>query len=116
MRFDMPPKWDGFPVEWSDWEDTPATLLCGPRGCVDGSIDTCQCCGFIGRFAFARGVVGPRSWHALSVSGGMIACLYASRCPRCGATYVLDGLGDDAVEWILDESDYTTQGSWEVRA
>jgi hypothetical protein len=41
-RHDLPPRWDGRIVKWSEWDTSP-TFVCGPRGPVRAS--RCEGCG-----------------------------------------------------------------------
>lgn len=27
---DLPPRWDGLPVQWGDWQDSPEVFICPP--------------------------------------------------------------------------------------
>ena len=38
---DLPPRWDGLPVEWGDWSDTAAVIICPPTR----HPDRCDHCG-----------------------------------------------------------------------
>ena len=114
MRHDMPPLWDGHPVEWTEWEDNRLIFICPPPK----HPDTCNGCGTTREPAACRGVVYTRPGEVPAIALGrlrpqhMIAVLYAWRCPRCGYTEVADGLGPGDNLWVLDDSDYGDEGSW----
>lgn len=96
---DLPPRWDGHPVEWGEWSCTGDVFICPPprdKGCeYCGSLRPRRMC--LGR---------------IRAVGAVIA---AFRCPDCERDYVIDGLGADAKTWHLDDTDYTDNGSWEHR-
>ena len=130
-RHDLPPRWDGRIVEWSEWDTSP-TFVCGPRGSVRAS--RCEGCGSTASNATSRGTVYPldgemRETHEPRVkrtrSGrGYVAGtvtvvrrvrpgvrLFASRCPDCGLDTVVDYTSEPEQVWTLDESDYGDEGS-----
>ncbi len=122
-KYDMPPFWDGMPVEWNPWDEDHLTFLCGSKKCVDAAWQTCEHCGYQGHFLTSRGVVRTRPEQVPSISLGnlqpqhFVDTLHATRCPRCGVTHVIDRLGStDPQEWILDKSDYSPGGSWETQS
>ncbi|MEB3023402.1 MULTISPECIES: CpXC domain-containing protein [Mycolicibacter] len=110
---DLPPRWDGLPVQWGDWRPPPELFICPPSR-------TQQCCPRCGDTRAQQMNLG-RIWTdpatappAISrgrLLGGrqLIAMLTAFRCPNCGHDTVL---GSDGQLWDLDMTDYTDNGSW----
>lgn len=113
---DLPPRWDGLPVEWGCWDDTGRAFMCPPP-----KPQRCARCGSehprlinVGRLwtdpATAPPAIGPTR---LRRGRHLVGVISAFRCPDCGHDSVLDHLGN---EWDLDETDYTDDGSWDVTA
>lgn len=93
----LPVKWDGVPVEWSQWESENRVIMCPPP-----PVEPCPACGLVRPRAMSRGVRRkPRI--------GFYTALYAFRCTECGADQVHE-LGSRE-SWLLDESDYGPEGS-----
>lgn len=130
-RHDLPPRWDGRAVEWSEWDTSP-TFVCGTRGSVRAS--RCEGCGSTASNATSRGTVYPldgemfetheprvkrtrsgREYVAGTVTVARRARpgvrLFASRCPDCGLDTVVDYTSEPEQVWTLDESDYGDEGS-----
>ena len=130
-RHDLPPRWDGRAVEWSEWDTSP-TFVCGTRGSVRAS--RCEGCGSTASNATSRGTVYPldgemfetheprvkrtrsgRGYVAGTVTVARRARpgvrLFASRCPDCGLDTVVDYTSEPEQVWTLDESDYGDEGS-----
>ena len=130
-RHDLPPRWDGRIVEWSEWDTSP-TFVCGPRGPVRAS--RCEGCGSTASRATSRGTVYPlagdtyeserpvvkrtrsgREYVAGTVTVARRARpgvrLFAFRCPDCGLDTVVDYTSEPEQVWTLDESDYGDEGS-----
>ena len=126
---DLPPKWDGRVVEWSEWDSSPI-FVCGPRGAAKRS--PCEGCGSTRSQATSIGTVYPLASETYEVeqprvkttrsgreyvSGTVVAAmrarptvqLHASRCPGCGLDTVFDV--DTGECWTLDDSDYGDDGS-----
>ena len=114
---DLPPRWDGMPVEWGGWHTPPE-----PTHAAEP--DPCDRCGAFGPWLMNRGtiwtdpnIVRTIGRPGVRGSGGhgrwgrhIIATLYAFRCTQCGADEA-SILGSHDV-WVLDESDYTDAGSY----
>jgi len=116
---DLPPRWDGLPVEWSEWSDTSAIFICGRAA---RRPERCGHCGSIRSPLIASGRIWA-DWPPATVplmgrtrlAGGrrLVANIAAFRCPDCQRDHVIDGLGSGAQTWLLDETDYRDEGSWE---
>lgn len=111
---DLPPRWDGLPVQWSQWSTTDGIRLCGR---ASRSEDRCSRCSStaaprinLGRVwadpASAEPAIGPTRSPQDRRPAYMIT---AFRCPACQHDWVLDGNADT---WDLDPTDYTDRGSW----
>lgn len=130
-RHDLPPRWDGRAVEWSEWDTSP-TFVCGTRGSVRAS--RCEGCGSTASNATSRGTVYPLDGEMFEtheprvkrtrsgseyVAGTVTVArrarpgvrLFASRCPDCGLDTVVDYTSEPEQVWTLDESDYGDEGS-----
>ena len=130
-RHDLPPRWDGRIVKWSEWHTSP-TFVCGPRGPVRAS--RCEGCGSTTSRATSRGTVCPLAGEMFEtheprvkrtrsgreyVAGTVTVArrarpgvrLFASRCPDCGLDTVVDYTSEPEQVWTLDESDYGDEGS-----
>ena len=130
-RHDLPPRWDGRAVEWSEWDTSP-TFLCGTRGSVRAS--QCEGCGSTASNATSRGTVYPldgemfethesrvkrtRSGREYVAGTVTVVCrarpgvrLFAFRCPDCGLDTVVDYTSEPEQVWPLDGSDYGDEGS-----
>ena len=114
---DLPPRWDGLPVQWSQWSDTSGVMICPPPP----QPERCTHCATteapmitIGRIwtekATAPTAIGPAR---LRNGKHLVGLLTAFRCPVCEHDHVVDPNGDS---WDLDDTDYTDDGSWDVRA
>jgi len=101
---DLPPAWDGLPVEWRGWGATPTTL--GYHLPLDAI--ACRRCGSLDEQLHNVGVVDLGPSDDAEDSGRYIRLL-AFRCPDCRHDQVLDQ--DDDELWDLDESDYGDDGS-----
>ena len=112
-QHDLPPRWDGLPVEWGEWSSTEGMFICPPPR------DTCGRCGTVQppRIALGRIWTDPQTAPAaigrarLQRGRHLVAILSAFRCVVCEHDHVLDG---DGQAWDLDETDYTDAGSWAV--
>lgn len=121
-RPDLPPFWDGEPVEWSEWSSLRTTL---PLHLPADSF-ACDQCGAVDESLFCFGKRPPveatvtttrakttRSGHEYSVvcevPSWPVRDLFAARCRHCGHDVVTDLRTDE--RWDLDESDYTADGS-----
>ena len=125
-RNDLPPKWDGRRVDWSEW-DTDPIFVCPPP-----TAPRCEGCGSAARQATSRGTVYPldgemfetheprvkrtrsgREYVAGTVTVARWARpgvrLFAFRCLGCGLDEVFDLETREC--WTLDETDYGDEGS-----
>ena len=107
---DLPPRWDGHPVQWGPWE--PA----GHRGtlfiCPPMPPAPCPRCGSTSANATARGHVTitlTDTTNSVAPAQGVGGVLIATRCPDCRFDTVTE-IGGDV--WELDPNDYTEEGSW----
>ena len=128
VRNDLPPKWDGRRVDWSEW-DTDPIFVCPPP-----TAPRCEGCGSAARQVTSRGTVYPldgemfetheplvkrtRSGREYEAGTTTVARrarpgvrLVASRCPDCGLDTVVDRTSGHQQVWTLDESDYGDAGS-----
>ena len=116
---DLPPKWDGQPVEWEGWINLETSMA------IHSPLDdlTCRACGSIGepsinsgkRLQTFRTWKRTRSGHRYlsnETHQRPIRDLWAFRCRHCGHDQVLDDRTDTI--WDLDPSDYSDDGSYEV--
>ena len=92
-EFDLPPLWDGVPVEWGDWSRFDTTLPLH----LPVEATACDQCGTIGESDLAWGKRGPTR------------NLSAHRCRHCGHDTVHDHLTGE--HWDLDPDDYGMAGS-----
>lgn len=120
--FDLPPKWDGRILKWTDWR--PDSLkVCGPL-----RADACLECGSTARHSYARAVLYPHSGdthvsllEAATRRTGRAYMrerivptkphprLIAFRCPDCRTDSVIDLTTN--TWWTLDGDDYGPEGS-----
>lgn len=123
-RHDLPPSWDGVPVEWSEWsaEESRSTIvLHAPAHTL-----ACHECGSVDESRISWGKRPPenptmmttrtkttKSGHKYEVPHEMEAWavrdIVASRCRHCLHDVVTDMRTGEA--WDLDESDYGSDGS-----
>lgn len=109
---DLPPKWDGHPVEWEGWRHLDSPIICPPPK----DLGTCARCGSLTpllhnvgmrRIAYDDNVI--RVGVARQLPRETKAALTALRCPDCLHDTVVDlWLGE---VWDLDPTDYGDQGS-----
>ncbi len=113
---DLPPRWDGLPVQWSPWSDTRGVMICPPPR----HPERCTHCGTteaamitIGRI-WTEKATAPTAIGRARLRNGLhlVGLLTAFRCPACEHDHVVDPNGDS---WDLDDTDYT-DGSWDVTA
>lgn len=100
---DLPPKWDGQPVQWRDWSAVGGVFVCtsAPEPwCACGNTGTVQMC----------------SGLMQQPDGSWLVALTAQRCGTCGADTVTEvdqngPIGAGAV-WTLEwPTDYGPDGS-----
>lgn len=111
---DLPPRWDGLPVQWGEWDDTGGAFICPPP-----TPDPCQQCGSTRPQLFNIGRIWTTPDTRPPTIGGpprgdtrhLIGIISAFRCPACGHDSVTDHKGS---QWNLDQTDYTEDGSWDV--
>lgn len=126
VRNDLPPKWDGRPVEWRGWTHGNSTMVFhAPR-------ERCEGCGSSNEPSVNPGVTDPdpgetytyepikktRSGReyigpATTTAARRWVRIVAFRCPDCGRDEVWDKRTDEW--WTLDESDYGSDGSADPR-
>lgn len=110
---DLPPRWDGLPVEWGKWDDTAGMFICPPPR----RPEQCEACRStqpplinIGRVWTDPATAPPAIGRArLDKGRHLVGTITAFRCPDCEQDTVLDS----ETSWILDETDYTDDGSWD---
>jgi hypothetical protein len=113
---DLPPRWDGLPVEWGDWADTDGVFICPPPR----RPDRCGSCGCtlprlisLGRIWTDPATAPPGIGHARMQRGRhLVGIITAFRCVECRHDSVLD----NEQWWDLDVTDYTDDGSWDIAA
>lgn len=114
---DLPPRWDGLPVEWDEWEDTGGMFICPPpkhpaRCGKCGSTRPRRIC--TGRLWTDPATAPPAIGRARMRRGRhLVGMMSASRCPDCQHDTVRDPQGQ---EWDLDSTDYTDEGSFDITA
>ena len=109
-EFDLPPKWDGHPVEWGEWDKTPVIICPTPQR------DPCDGCGS------TAGTLTNHGTMLVKIAQGNVVqighsrlhehqkrALLAHRCPDCLLDKVWDTWADEW--WDLDHTDYGPEGS-----
>ncbi|XBB66883.1 hypothetical protein ABFU82_22665 [Nocardioides sp. WV_118_6] len=104
---DLPPAWDGLPVEWRGWIAAATTLSYH----LPLEETACRRCGSLNEQLLNVGVIdhGPRGDARDPEEPRHHVRLFAFRCPDCRHDQVLDQ--DDDQLWDLDETDYGDDGS-----
>lgn len=121
--YDLPPKWDGRPVDWSEWRPARELFICPPP-----PREPCRECKSTAPSLFNVGVVQPLPGETFEVDrvkrtksgreyvSGKVAKpawplvrLHLFRCPDCLHDTVFDTVTDEW--WDLDPSDYEPEGS-----
>lgn len=109
---DLPPKWDGYPVEWEGWVQEPHAFICPPPK----DLGACGECGSLERRLHSRGTRRiAYDDNVVRLGKGrlqhreMQATLSALRCPDCHHDTVVDLW--TAEVWDLDPTDYGENGS-----
>lgn len=114
--YDLPPRWDGLPVEWGQWDDPAPMFICPPPK----QPDRCGQCGSTSAPLICSGRIwtdpasAPPGIGLGRLRGGrhLVGMLLASRCPDCRHDVVLDAEGQP---WDLDDTDYGDDGSFDIR-
>ena len=103
---DLPPRWDGHPVEWLGWQSETKIFICPPP-----KPEPCTHCGSIANRAMNRGII---TFTGLPRIGSKRypnrLHIWAFRCNECKA----DQVWDTEQMWELDPTDYQDEGSWPV--
>lgn len=122
-RHDLPPSWDGVPVEWSTWSQDRTTIIhhAPPEQMA------CDQCGAVDEAMFSFGTRPPpdgatfsttitkttRSGHQYEsrrdVPAWPVMDLVAARCRHCWHDVVTDQRTGE--RWDLEEEDYGPTGS-----
>ena len=120
---DMPPKWDGVPVKWSEWSNVrttlalhakPETLAC--REC--GTVDESMVCfgtrpppeGAPELVPVQRRTRSGKPYQSVEFNPARpVRDLWAYRCRHCGHDQVEDKRTGEL--WDLGPEDYTAEGS-----
>lgn len=108
---DLPPRWDGHPVEWHDWALMEPVFVCPPQ-----RRECCPRCGSTADQPCNRGSVriNPRTELESRRSGRLgrpiFLSLVAFRCPDCCHDQVLEV--STSRWWDLDPDDYLDDGSF----
>lgn len=112
-QHDLPPRWDGLPVEWGEWSDTAGVFICPPP-----KTQPCKHCGSVAEPLINCGRVWTEPAPASPAADRgqqerrLVATLAAFRCPDCTHDWVLAG----GEQWDLDMTDYQDAGSYDVHA
>lgn len=114
-QHDLPPRWDGLPVEWGKWSDTAEIFICPPP-----KQQRCTHCGSLtaplmnlGRVWTEPATEPPAIGRERRQHGRQLASILSVfRCPDCKKDHVLNG--DE--RWELDSTDYTDAGSYDIAA
>lgn len=111
-QHDLPPRWDGMPVEWGNWTDTDDIFICPPP-----KPEKCEHCRSTRPPLMNLGRIWTDPATTPAIGGGrqIVANLAALRCPDCRRDHVLLLAHGEWQAWNLDETDYTDDGSWDVQ-
>lgn len=123
IGYDLPPSWDGVPVEWDEWSEGRTTIILhAPADAL-----ACHQCGSVDEPKISFGSRPPEHPTFMStrtkttkksgrkytvpheVEAWAVRDLIASRCRHCLADVVTDLRTDET--WDLEDSDYTAEGS-----
>lgn len=113
---DLPPLWDGHPVQWREWRTERPAHVCTVDDAGESSAEAPACtrCGALEAWeqtASGRvldSIIGPSGRHR---PGAPLAYLVVSRCGHCGQDQVTDLATGET--WDLTDTDYTDTGSRE---
>lgn len=122
-RRDLPPLWDGTPVEWTGWRQErttiilhvpPESLACSKCGAIDECIHNFgirpPAEGATVRYLVTRHLPSGRTYQREEESPAHpVRDLIVSRCRHCGHDTVTDERTGEC--WDLDETDYGPEGS-----
>lgn len=112
--FDLPPKWDGLPVEWEDGWSVLSTTFNICRSRLNGSRileedpEVCSGCGMVRQTSTRSGTITYRMGKQTRYRR-----LTAFRCVRCGHDQIVELTPTGVMCWDLDAEDYTEAGSYE---
>lgn len=95
---DLPPRWDGHPIDWTGWQSPTRS-----SAAYHAPPDACESCGI--EDSQPKMNIGT----IRDVSGG--GKLVAFRCSECGNDVVWDWSTN--AWWDLDPTDYSDEGSYE---
>ena len=113
-RNDLPPKWDGRRVDWSEWHTDPM-FACGRPAPSLGTVYPLDGETFETHEPRVKRTRSGREYEAGTTTVARRARpgvrLVASRCPDCGLDTVVDRTSGHQQVWTLDESDYGDAGS-----
>lgn len=104
--YDLPPRWDGLPIEWAPWQPQPWSSLEIHRR---GRPEVCERCGSQAQPSEAHGGTPRRPAALRGREAPPVVRLIAYRCPGCGLDTVLDV--NTWQWWTLDATDYGPFGS-----
>jgi len=112
---DLPPRWDGLPVQWGQWGETAGMFICGRSSARGERCGRCKSAAApqinLGRIWTDPRTAPPAIARGRLSRGRHLVCtISAFRCADCGHDTVLDGNG---VMWDLDDTDYAEDGSWD---
>lgn len=108
---DLPPRWDGAPVEWGGWTSEGVVFICPPIG-----QPLCAVCGSTTPRLVSHGIrTIPYDENVVPVGVARLQAhetrrrMVAHRCPDCRHDTVWDQETDQV--WDLDATDYGDDGS-----
>jgi hypothetical protein len=100
-EYDLPPKWDGQPIEWeASWNPPAPAFICPPP--------KPQPCSGCGRHTLDQPHKMGRT-RAVQDRGPVVLMLSVHRCPSCRLDTVFEL--ETGQCWTLDVTDYGPQGS-----
>lgn len=108
---DLPPKWDGWPVDWEGWGWFVGFICFRSKG-AGPRPQVCSKCGHVGEQPMNRGRARePFPWRG-RFQGNRL--LIAFRCAGCRHDVVMTNIADPEW-WDLDPADYLDAGSTELK-
>lgn len=108
---DLPPYWDGHPIEWDETWTSQRPFICPPP-----KPDPCSACGLIRPMAMKMGRIRVTEQALNNLrpirarAGERWKTLAVFRCTACGADHVIDPHTGEA--WDLGLEDYGPRGSY----